>query len=88
MQGGFHLLDFLSLIGPDFAQHCVQLGLHLLVGHLGLGVSFDHLHLHFGELVKFFLFFLSGPVNFVDFAKSFFVNGLGLILIKLDDILA
>ncbi len=51
-------------------------------------MSFDHLHLHFGELVKFFLFLLSGPVNFADFPKSFFVNGLGLILVKLDDILA
>jgi hypothetical protein len=88
MQGGFHLFDTLSLIGPDFAQHCVQLGLHLLVGHLGLGVSFDHLHLHFGELVKFFLFLFPSPVNFVDFSKSFFVNGLGFVLVKLDNILA
>jgi hypothetical protein len=88
MQGRFHLLDTLSLIGPYFTQHCVQLGLHLLVSHLGLGVSFNHLHLHFGELIQFFLFLLSGPVNFVDFPKSFFMNGLGLILVKLDDILA
>lgn len=51
-------------------------------------MSFDHLHLHFGELAKFFFFFLSGPVNFVNFSKSFLVNGLGLVLVKLDDILA
>lgn len=51
-------------------------------------MSFDHLHLHFGELVQFLFFFLSGPVNFADFSKSFFVNGLGFVLIKLDDILA
>ena len=88
MDRGFQFLDSLSLLGPDFSHHGIQLGLHILVSHLGLGVPFEHLHLHFGELTEFLFFFLPGPVDFVNFLKSFFMDGLGLVFVKLNDILA
>ena len=51
-------------------------------------MPFDHLHLHFGELTEFFFFFFPGPVDFANFLKSFLMDGLGLVLVKLNDILA
>lgn len=40
-------------------------------------MSLDHFHLYFGELVKFFLFFFSCSVNFVDLLEGFLVDGFG-----------
>ncbi len=87
MDGGIHFLEILSLFWTNFSQHGVKFAFHLIVRYLRLRVSFYHLHLSPREFSELFLLFFPVFIESLYLGLGLFVNGLGLVVVELINVL-